>query len=226
MAKLTRYEDFLDRVNELGFMAFSPILPGFPSLAEETPSHIWHTGDRNTDPWRWKDRAAEEKKLAFGCVLGGHKGFLSARMYPVFYKAFHPREHMEERRAGGQVNQHVWQLWRLFESRTLLDTGEIRRYSGVTKKKGGSRVDAAISELEQFFYITVAGSRQRLDRYGQPYGWHINVYDRVENWAPEGWLKCGAPMDRDDAREAILDAGIKTGRTLDRAALARKLGIY
>lgn len=226
MTKLARYEDFLDRVDELGFMAFSPILPGFPSLAGETPSHIWHTGDRDTDPWRWKDRAAEEKRLAFGCVLGGHKGFISARMYPVFYRAFHPSEHMEERRAAGQVNQYVWQLWRLFESRPLLDTGELRRQAGVTKKKGGGRIDSAVSELERAFYITVAGSRQRLDRFGQPYGWHINVYDRVDSWAPEGWLRCDPAMDRDEAAEAILDRGVEIGRDLDRDSLARALKIY
>lgn len=225
MAKLGRYEDFIDRVDELGFMAFSKMLSGFPSLSEETASNIWHTGDRETDPWCWKDRAAEEKRLAFGCLFGGHKGFISARMYPIFYKAFHPREHMEERRAAGQVNQNIWQLWQLFESRTLLDTGEIRRHLGVTKKAGGSRVDSAISELEQSFYITVAGSRQRLDRFGQPYGWHINVYDRVENWAPEGWLEGSRTMDQDDAREAILDAGMSIGKDLDRDKLARIMKI-
>lgn len=224
MAKLTKYADFIDRVDELGFMAFSSLLPGFPSLSGETPPYIWHTGEWETDPWRWKDRAAEEKKLAFGCVLGGHKGFISARMYPIFHKACHPREPMEERRAAGQINQYVWQLWRLFEAETLLDTGELRKRSGVTKKKGGGRVDSAISELEQDFYVTVAGSRQRLDRFGRPYGWRINVYDRVENWAPEGWLDGDPQMDREDARESILDTGVAIGRNVDRDELAKKLG--
>ena len=111
------YKDFLGRVDELGLMALSNILPGFPSLTEETPKEIWHTGDINTDPWCWKDRAAEEKRLAFGCILGGHKGFVSARMYSLFYTAFHPQEHMEERRASGQISQTVWQLWQFFEGR-------------------------------------------------------------------------------------------------------------
>lgn len=224
MTKLTKYEDFIDRVDEVGFMTLSHLLPGFPSLTGETPGNIWHTGDWETDPWRWKDRAAGEKKLAYGCILGGHRGFISARMYPIFHRAFHPREHMEERRAAGEISQHVWQLWQLFETQTLLDTGEIRRRAGVTKKKGGGRVDSAIAELEKRFYITVVGSRQRLDRLGQPYGWHINVYDRVENWIPAGWLDCDPRMDRDDAREAILDAGAAIGRNVDRDELAKKLG--
>jgi hypothetical protein len=41
MILLRKYDDFLDRVDELGFMAFSRIVPGFPSLSEETPKEIW-----------------------------------------------------------------------------------------------------------------------------------------------------------------------------------------
>jgi hypothetical protein len=48
--KLLRYQDFLDRVEELGFMAFSGIVDGLPSLTGETPMNIWHTGDPESDP--------------------------------------------------------------------------------------------------------------------------------------------------------------------------------
>ena len=94
MEKLQKYEDFIERVNELGFIAFSNALPGFPSLTQETPGGIWFTGNPDTDPWHWKDRAAEEKKLSFGCVLGGFKGFIAPRMYSLFYIACQPEEHM------------------------------------------------------------------------------------------------------------------------------------
>jgi hypothetical protein len=77
---LTTYEDFVARVESLGFMALSPLLPGLPSLGGETPESLWHTG-LDTDPWRWKDRAAEEKCLAYGCILGGHKGLPSNALH-------------------------------------------------------------------------------------------------------------------------------------------------
>ena len=109
---LMTYEDFLDRVETLGFMAFSSLLPGLPSLSGETPENLWHTG-LDTDPWRWKDRAAEEKRLAYGCILGGQKGFISQRMYSYFYAAFHPMLSMEERWEAGSVNQRTWQVWQL-----------------------------------------------------------------------------------------------------------------
>ena len=225
MALLCKYEDFLARVDELGFMAFSNILEGLPSLTGETPARIWHTGDPETDPWRWKDRAAEEKRFAFGCILGGNKGFVSARMYPFFHAACHPRESMEERRYDGLVSHTAWELWKLFEDRKVLDTGEIRKQMGVSKKKGAGRVDAAIVELQRNFHITVAGSRQKTDKSGMPYGWHANVYNRVEDWTPESWLEECRFINREDAVEEILDIGIANGSGIDRSGLVKVLGL-
>lgn len=225
MVLLKRYEDFVNRVDELGFMSLSNILSGFPALSEETREENWHTGDPDTDPWRWKDRAAEEKRLAFGCILGGHKGFVAAHMYSTFYTAFHPEEHMEERREAGQVSQTAWQLWQLFEAKTLLNTSDIRQELGVTLKKGGSRVDKAIKELQQHYYITVAGSRRKMDKYGQPYGWPANVYDKVENWAPQEWMKLNPGLSRDEARERILANAIAVGSELNRTDLKKTFSI-
>jgi len=157
----------------------SGILTGLPSLSAETPKENWHTGDPDVDPWCWKDRAAEEKRLAFGCILGGYKGFVSPRMYSFFYAALHPKEPMEVRRVSGHISQTVWQLWQLFEEKTMLNTSDIRKEMGVTLKRGDSKVDRAIQEMQQYYYITVAGSRRKTDKYGKPYEWSANVYDKV-----------------------------------------------
>ncbi len=47
---------------------------------------------------------------------------------------------MEVRRAF-QISQTVWEP-KIFERKTFLDTSDIRREMGVTRKKGGSTVDA------------------------------------------------------------------------------------
>lgn len=221
--QLFKYDDFLDRVEELGFMAFSDILDGLPSLVSETPGRNWHTGDPETDPWCWKDIAAGEKRLAFGCILGGNKGFVAKRLYPVFYEAYNPRQSMEERRYDGLVSQAAWDVWKLFGEHRELDTGEIRRLAGTTTKKGG-RMDSAIKELQRFFYITVAGSRRKTNKMGQPYGWHINIYSKVEDWAPSDWLDAKSVMDRAEAMEEILDIGTANGRNIGRDKLAHVLG--
>lgn len=96
---------------------------------------------------------------------------------------------------------------------------------GVTLKKGGSKVDKATKELQQYYYITVAGSRRKTDKYGHTYGWAANVYDKVENWAPGEWLNLNPGLSCEEAREIILDKGITIGKDINRTELAKLLGI-
>lgn len=221
---LTTYDDFLARVQALSFMAFSPILPGFPSLGGETPESLWHTG-LDTDPWRWKDRAAEEQRLAYGCILGGHKGFVTQRMYPIFYAAFHPTLSMPERWATGTVNQSTWQLWQLFEKEGTLNISQVRQILGVSRKQGAGAVDASIQQLQQEYYITVAGNDRKVSAKGEFYGWPVIRYSRVMDWALTGWLDDAENWSVEGARESILDDGVAISAGVDRRALAKKLAL-
>jgi len=216
---LTTYEAFVARVESLGFMALSEILPGLPSLGGETPASAWHTG-LDTDPWRWKDRVAEEKRLAYGCILGKHKGFVSARMYPVFYAAFHPVYSISERQASGTLSQKTGQLWKLFEEKGMLNVSQIRQSLG-----SGSGVDSAVQQLQQEYYITVDGNDRKLSAKGEVYGWPVIRYRRVIDWAPAGWLDNTKAWSVEAARESILDEGVAMSDGVKRQALAKKLGL-
>jgi hypothetical protein len=222
MVLLTTYPDFLQRVEELGFLPMSNILPGFPSLSAETPDHIWHTG-LETDPWQWKDRAAHEKQLAYGCILGGHKGFVCARMYPVFYATYHPSEQMPERWSAGTVNLLTWKLWQIFKGKSTINTSQARKLLSVSVKKGGSQVDVALKQLQMEYYITVSGNMQKISADGRLYGWPSNLYTRVIDWLPTGWSGPVNDWQKYEAREAILDAVVASNNSLDRHLIARVL---
>ncbi|HSM23453.1 MAG TPA: hypothetical protein VK856_01155 [Anaerolineaceae bacterium] len=219
---LMTYEDFLDRVETLGFMSLSPLLPGLPSLSGETPENLWHTG-LDTDPWRWKDRAAEEKRLAYGCILGGHKGFISQRMYSIFYAAFHPSLPMPERWASGTVSQRTWQLWQLFEEKGTLNISQVRQTLGVGRKQGVSAVDKAIQQLQHEFFVTLDGNDRKISAKGKFYGWPVNRYCRVMEWVPDGWLDNSEGWSTAGARELILNEGVTMSDSVTRQDLAKKL---
>ncbi|MBW6474911.1 MAG: hypothetical protein K0B14_17425 [Anaerolineaceae bacterium] len=219
---LMTYEDFLARVESLGFMALSPFLPGLPSLSGETPENLWHTS-LDSDPWRWKDRAAEEKCLAYGCILGGHKGFVSQRMYPIFYAAFHPSLSMPERWEAGTVSQRTWQLWQLFEESSTLNISQVRQSLGVSRKEGASAVDNAIQQLQKEYYITMDGNDRKISAKGEFYGWPVNRYRQVRDWAPAGWLDSSRGWSAAEARELILDEGVAMSHGVTRQDLWRKL---
>ena len=221
---LTTYEDFIARVETLGFMALSPLLPGLPSLGGETTESSWHTG-LDSDPWRWKDRAAEEKRLAYGCILGGHKGFVTQRMYPIFFAAYHPPLSMPERWAGGAVSQQTWQIWQLFEKHGALTISRVRPILGASRKQGANAADAAIQQLQHEYYITVDGNERKVSAKGQLYGWPVIRYRRVADWATAGWLDDAKDWSAEEARELILDDGVKFSNGVNRQGLAKKLGL-
>ncbi|HMN62247.1 MAG TPA: hypothetical protein PJ988_17905 [Anaerolinea sp.] len=219
---LTDYEGFLARVEDLGFMALSTILPGFPSLGGETPPHLWHTG-LETDPWRWKDRAAEEKHLAYGCILGGHKGFITQRMYPIFYAAYHPESSMPERWGEGTINYTTWRLWQLFEESGMLNISQVRHTLGAGKQGAGA-VDASIRQLHHEFYLTVDGNDRKISSAGKLYGWPVIRYCRVRDWAPAGWLDGAEDWPAKEARALILADGTVMAVGVKSQDLAKKLG--
>jgi hypothetical protein len=224
MTTLKCYSEFLTCIEHLGFLPFSHLLSGLPSLSSFTSNTQWHTGDPETDPWRWKDRAAAEKSLAYGCILGGHKGFIAPRLYGLFYLAFHPTPAFIDRWEAGEVNHTTWQVWNLFEKQTILDTGQIRKKLGVTASNGASRVDLSVRELQRDFYLCVTGSRRKIGKNGQEYGWAINTLTRIENWIPNEWLTIPTNLDQVSAREQVLDLGMRSGENLERSELARLFG--
>ncbi len=222
MAHLHTYGDFLARIDQAGFLFLSDVLSGMPSVWSETADAQWHTGDPDTDPWQWKDRAAAEKRLAFGCVLGGHKGFIAPRLYAAFVRACQPDGALEERHDEGLVKPAVWDLWQCFEETPVLGSNDLNRLWKQSGRKSGG-LEGAIRELQREFWITVSGNRRKLDRFGQPTGWAHLLYERVDIWAPAEWLAPAAGMSAAQARASILDAARRMAPDVPTAAVIRTL---
>lgn len=201
---LKTYNDFIEYVESLGLVSFyGRFLEGFPKLEDLTEESQWFTKDPNTNPWQWKDRVTEEKRLAFCCLLGGHKGFISRKLYPLFYAACHPEQSIPKQYADGKISQTMFLVYKLFENGAILSTTDIRRTMGVNKKQGTSKVDAAIVALQKQFIIAVCGSQQKLSSDGKEYGWPTISYCRVEDWAQD-WLDCNARLKKNEAIKQIL----------------------
>ncbi len=227
MQRLTNYQQFIDFVNELGFLPISGLARGLPSLDNFLPDDVWHTGDPDTDPWQWKDRASQDKQLAYGCILNGYKGFVASRLYAAFYTACHPPLSMPVRWAEGLVDRTTWQLWNLFEKHGALATFEIHRLLA-SGSPGTGKVDTCLKGLQAAYYITGAGNARKVSNAGQEYGWPAIRYQRVQDWAPEAWLAEAGGMGTRESWELILEAGQElsaaAGMQVEREALARALG--
>lgn len=215
------YQEFIDTVERLGVVSFyGKFVEGFPRVQDMAGDWQWHT-DEDYDPWAWKIRAVDEQRLAFGCLLGGTKGFIAKAMYPLFYAANRPTRTLEQRYRDGLISQTAYRVYRLFEDGRPWTTADIRTALGVSKKSGASAVDGAIVQLQREYLISLCGNSYRADAKGQTFGWAINTYCLTEEWADD-WLPDTLP-DRDEARHLILAHCAAWNRGIDERKLAKAL---
>ncbi len=207
---MTSYPQFVERVNELGFMTLCENKWGLPALDSETSGDRWHTGDAATDPWLWRTQAVEQKDLAYGCIIGGIRGFVAPRLYPLFWSHFHPVESLKALWEQGALAQHDWEMWQLFEKEHTLVSTDIRK--ALRSKLGVSKMDQALRNLEKHYYITVSGSQYKLNKQGQPYGWPAAIYSTTESWLDEKFgisNRLSPEVAYKELRQIFIDLGIK-----------------
>jgi len=70
------------------------------------------------------------------------------------------------------------------------------------------------------------GNERKISAKGEFYGWPINRYRRVVDWAPTGWLDSAGDWPAEEARELIRDDGAAMSNGVKRQALAKKLSLF
>ncbi len=226
-----KYNDFVEKVIELGFLfPQDKDTRGFPTINDFVSEGQWWTNDPELDPWLWKDRVAEEKKLAYGSFFNGKKGFIAPQFYSIFIDAFQPRMTMEERWQSGTLGQLEWKFWNLLTSENRpVGTHEYRRMIELPNNSTKSTLDAAVVSLQMTFDVTITGNMDMLDKNGMPYNKAV-AFDKVEKWVPKEWLSLNRHMNHEEALEAIYSRAcwICKGLDLDRIkkVFSKSLKIY
>ncbi len=105
----------------------------------------------------------------------------------------------------------------------MLNISQIRQSLGVSRKQGASAVDNAIQQLQKEYYITMDGNDRKISAKGEFYGWPVNRYRRVLDWAPAGWLLSDSDCSVDQARKMILEEGLANTEGVKPQELAKKL---
>ncbi|MGI6316515.1 MAG: AlkZ-related protein [Christensenellales bacterium] len=196
------YSHFLAELEKWGCIPMSQEIPGLPALASLCPEYLWHTGDPDSDPWMFRTRIAAEKKGAYGCLLGGRKAFVSASFFPVAYAACRVSFSMDERYEAGLTSWEVYRMYRLFRERRVLATFGVRELLQGEMKH--SAQDRALIVLQREWIITVIDGVRKLNRSGEPYGWNVNLYGWMEDWAPEEWRRTSERISQTVARRSWL----------------------
>lgn len=216
------YEEFVEALDQLGFLLFGGEKSGLLTLSAITDPLAWHQGDER-DPWGWKDRLPAGKRGAYARVLGGQAFLISPEWYPVFVAAYTPRESLAEAYECGLVDPLSYRMHQLFEERPVWARHELYSALSITAKQKG-KLERALNLLQQRMFITISGTSQKLSWEGRPIGWPSNEYTRVDAWAPEAWLERAMELDGEAARQSIRARAAQLSPQADPLALDQLFG--
>lgn len=145
----------------------------------------WHTGDIETDPWEWRMRVLEERDdIAYAKLFFSTSGYITKDWYPYFYSLRRKGESFEDAFYSGTINQTAKHIYEIISQNGVIPLHEIKQLGGFTKEDN-SKFERAIVELQMRMFITISGRQQKINKYGEGYGWNSTVLTTVENFWDE-----------------------------------------
>lgn len=173
-------DEALQLINTLGFLPFfKNHIPGF-SLEERTLASDWWTGDPERDPWTWRCRIAESRKAAYGKFFQNKAGFISLECLPLFAALRRDAYDFDALWEDEKASLREKRIMDLFREKPEYLVMDIKRRAGFTPG-GEKNFNGVITALEMKTYLVVTDFRQRLNKKGLPYGWHVSVYAQPES---------------------------------------------
>lgn len=166
-------EDLLALIGEIGFLPlFSNVIPGF-SVEEHTPAADWWTDDPETDPWAWRQVLASNQFVAYGKFFDKKAGFVSKEWFPAFANYRRDGYDYEGMYEDGKMTSRCKRILDVLEpdenavGRGML-SGDLRKKAGLEKGFEG-----ALTELQMKTFLIMSDFRQKRNRQGIEYGWHV-----------------------------------------------------
>ncbi len=176
-------EEAIAYINEVGFLPlFKNEIPGF-SLEERTAPEYWWSGNRERDPWEWREIIAGRGQIAYGKFFDKKAGFISREWIPCFANYRRDGYDFDALWDDEKASARQKKIMDLFaeENRDAeLYSFEVKQKAGFGKE-GEKNFEGTITDLEMKMYLCMRDFRQRRNRKGESYGWAIAVYSTPEH---------------------------------------------
>jgi hypothetical protein len=166
-------DDLLELVREVGFLPlFSNDIPGF-SVEEHTPAADWWTDDPARDPWAWRQVLAPNEQVAYGKFFDKKAGFVSREWFPAFANYRRDGYDYEGLYEDGKMTSRCKRIMDVLELNedaegTALLSCDLRKRAALEKGFEG-----AVTDLQMKSFLIVSDFRQKRNRRGESYGWHV-----------------------------------------------------
>ncbi len=180
-------EDLLALIQEVGFLPlFANAVPGF-SVEERTPASDWWT-DTPGDPWAWRQTMASGDSVAYGKFFDKKAGFVSKEWFPDFANYRRDGYDWEGLYEDGKMKYRNRQIMEAFGTDEQMRGSEI--LSCDLKKKAGVEkgFEGSLTELQMQTFLIVSDFRQRRNKLGIGYGWHVSALMTPETKWGYDWV--------------------------------------
>lgn len=228
-SRLLTAADLQKEVKKVGFLPlFANEVPGF-SIEERTTASSWWTGDPKTDPWEWRILLSRDSNIAYGKFFRKRAGFISKEWFPAF---------ANYRRNGYDFEALVGDELASYRARKIMDALEldselkgIEILSPDLKEKAGfgkngqKNYEGVVADLQMQTYVIITDFRQKKNRKGLSYGWHIAVFATPETkWGYE-YVASGYHEDPGESWKKIMGQTKKYSLSASEKDIEKLLGI-
>ena len=182
--RIRTWQELVSWVKEVGFLPlFSNEVEGF-SAEEHVSTDFWWTGNREQDPWEWREIIAASQKVAYGKFFGQKAGFISREWLPYFANFRRGGYDFDSRWEDGLASRREKKIMDLLTSRD--EDGDIvfkdeRILSTELKKRAGFGKDGeknfpgTITGLQMQTYLVITDFRRRVNKRGEEYGMPVSI---------------------------------------------------
>lgn len=216
------YEDFCAELLKSGFSlgggsdkGIYAVVPFDWTQQPEGTAVRWHTGEPDTDPWEWRMRVLEERSdIAYAKVFFRGSGYITEEWYPYFLAARRKGMTFDEAWEAGLVSDLARRIFRAVEENGRVAMHEIKQLAGLSGESS-AHIEKAMTDLQMGMFLTICGRQQKLDKFGNAYGWSSTVFCTPE----EFWGKNFDIPEPEEAAEKIRSRVLQ----LNPAAQERKI---
>ena len=231
--RIRTWQELINWINEVGFLPlFANDIEGF-SAEEHVSPDFWWTGDRDEDPWEWREIIAAGHQVAYGKFFDGKAGFISRDWLPYFANYRRNGYDFDARWEDGLASRREKKIMDLLTAKddngdTVFTTEEI--LSTELKKKAGfgkggeKNYPGIITGLQMQTYLVTVDFHRRRNKRGEEYGMAVSVMLPPEAiWGYESVTRAYSESPA-DSRQRIADRIREQFPGADEAGIEKMIG--
>ena len=182
--RIRTWQELVSWIKEVGFLPlFANEIEGF-SAEEHVSPRYWWTGDRDEDPWEWREIIASSHEVAYGKFFDKKAGFISVEWLPYFVNSRRGGYDFDARWEDGQASRREKKIMdffigqdkdgdSVFKDIKILST-ELKKQAGFGKG-GEKNYPGVITQLQMETYLIISDFRRRENKRGEEYGMPVSI---------------------------------------------------